>query len=327
MDWHLLESDREIFWRELDSFVPDRLFDAHAHLYAQALFDGEQPEVVRTGPAVVDLAEYRRQMDRLLPGRQVSGLFFGFPAPAMDLAAGNRFVIEQVRQDPACRAQMMVRPEMDPEWIRQEVRRQGFVGLKCYHVYASEQPTFNASIPSYLPEEQVRMAHEEGLSITLHLVRPRALADPANQEAIRTYCRRYPDMKLILAHGARGFNPHHTLEGIGALRGLSNLWCDCSAVTEAGTCEAILLTLGVDRLLWGSDFPVSHTRGRCVALGDSFLWVSPQNTDLTAAYADVRPTWVGLESLRVLKLAAFSLRLNDAEVEAIFWGNAQKVWG
>jgi|YNPNPStandDraft_1061719.scaffolds.fasta_scaffold44092_2 hypothetical protein len=60
---------------------------------------------------------------------------------------------------------------------------------------------------------------------------------------------------------------------------------------------------------------------------DSFLWLSSENTHFTAAYADVRPTWVGLESLRVLKLAAFSLRLSDAEVEAIFWGNAQKVWG
>src|SRR2546427_2457873 len=39
-----------------------------------------------------------------------------------------------------------------------------------------EQPTFQASIPSFLPEEQVRVAHEEGLTITLHLVRSRALA-------------------------------------------------------------------------------------------------------------------------------------------------------
>jgi glutamate-1-semialdehyde 2,1-aminomutase len=235
--------------------------------------------------------------------------------------------MEQVRRDPASRGQMMVRPDTDPEWIRAEVRREGFVGLKCYHVYATEEPTFNAPIPSYLPEEQVRIAHEEGLSITLHLVRPRALADPVNQEVIRAYCERYPNVKLILAHAARGFNPHHTIEGIGTLRGLPNLWCDCSAVTDAGACEAILLTLGVERLLWGSDFPVSHTRGRCVAIGDSFLWLSPDNTDFAAHYAHVQPTWVGLESLRVLKLAAMTLRLTDAEVEAIFWGNAQAVWG
>jgi glutamate-1-semialdehyde 2,1-aminomutase len=327
MDWQLLEQDQELFRRELDSFVPDRIFDAHAHLYARGMFNGDPPGVVGTGPEVVDLDEYRRQIDLLLPGRQVSGLFFGFPNPAMDLAAGNRFLMEQVRRDPASRGQMMVRPNMDPEWIRAEARREGFVGLKCYHVYATEEPTFNAPIPSYLPEEQVRIAHEEGLSITLHLVRPRALADPVNQEVIRAYCERYPNVKLILAHAARGFNPHHTIEGIGTLRGLPNLWCDCSAVTDAGACEAILLTLGVERLLWGSDFPVSHTRGRCVAIGDSFLWLSPDNTDFAAHYAHVQPTWVGLESLRVLKLAAMTLRLTDAEVEAIFWGNAQAVWG
>jgi hypothetical protein len=55
---------------------------------------------------------------------------------------------------------------MDPELFRETVRRDGFVGLKCYHVYSSER-TFDSQIPSFLPEEQVRIAHEQGLTITL----------------------------------------------------------------------------------------------------------------------------------------------------------------
>src|SRR5438034_1361609 len=92
----------------------------------------------------------------------------------------------------------------------------------------------------------VRPAHQEGnperlgLSITLHMVRDRALADPLNQATIRRYCERYPNMRLILAHAARGFNPWHTIEGIDSLRGLENVWFDTSAVTEAGAFEAIV---------------------------------------------------------------------------------------
>jgi glutamate-1-semialdehyde 2,1-aminomutase len=325
-DWELLDQDREFFFRELQSFVPDRIFDAHAHLHAKAQFRVSPPEWIAGGPDVAGLAVYSRYNGALLPGRACSGLFFGFPHRDLDHDLANDFVAAEVRRDPGSRAQMLVLPDMDPEYIRQTVRRQGFVGLKCYHVYAGEAPTWNASIPSFLPEAHVRIAHEEGLSITLHMMRPRALADPLNQEAIRRYAGRYPNMRLILAHAARGFNPHHTIEGIGALRGLRNVWCDTSAVTEAGAFEAILETLGVERLLYGSDFAVSHLRGRCVALGDSFLWLSARNTDYRAWYGDMRPVLVGLESLRTLKLACHHLHLSDAQVEKIFFANARELY-
>ena len=111
------------------------------------------------------------------------------------------------------------------------------------------------------------------------MVKARAVADPSNQHWIRHYCETYPDMQLILAHAARGFNPYHTIEGLAALRGLPNLWCDMSAVADTGACEAIIEILGHDRLLYGSDFPVSHLRGRCVAIGDGFVWLYDDTLD------------------------------------------------
>jgi predicted TIM-barrel fold metal-dependent hydrolase len=326
-NWEVLDCDRELFERELQSFVPARIFDAHAHLHAKAHFREAAPEWIAGGPEVVDLEAYRRYNGALIPGRGGSGLFFAFPHLNLDEKLANAFVAAEARKDPASRAQMLVLPGMDPEWIRTTVRAQGFVGLKCYHVYAREQPTWNAAIASFLPEEQVRIAHEERLSITLHIMRPRALADGANQETIRRYAERYPGMRLILAHAARGFNPHHTIQGIESLRGLRNVWCDTSAVTEAGAFEAIIGTLGVEHLLYGSDFAVSHLRGRCVAVGDSFLWLSAQNTDYRAWYGDLQPVLVGLESLRVLKLACRHLRLSDSQVERIFFHNAAELYG
>ena len=222
---------------------------------------------------------------------------------------------------------MLITPDMDPEFIRQTVREFKFVGLKCYHVYAPSRPTFNAPIPEYLPEEHVRIAHEEGLSITLHMVRPRAMADPLNQQVIADWARKYPNSRWILAHAARGFNPHHTIEGIGVLKGIPNIWCDLSAVTEAGAFEAIARTLGVERMLWGSDVPVCHEVGRCVAIGDSFLWLSPENTKFDVAYAPYPPVMVGLEALRALKLACWNLGLTDSQVEQIFWGNGAELYG
>ena len=328
LDWTLTDFDRELFQRELDSFVPPVLFDAHAHWYrADHFAEGTQPGLVASGPPVAGGEAFDREMEKITPGRKTEGLFFPYPHAQVDVDAENEFLFEELKRRPGSRGQMLITPQQDPEFIRETVRRCGFVGLKCYHVYSPRRPTFDSFIEEYLPEPQVAVAQDEGLSITLHMVRSRALADRANQETIRRYCERYPNMRLILAHAARGFNVHHTIEGIESLRGLGNVWFDTSAVTDSGAIEAILRVFGPSRVLYGSDFPVSHLRGRCISLGDSFLWISAANTQLDVPYGRIELALVGHESLRTLKVAAMSTGLSDAEVEAIFLTNGRGLYG
>lgn len=326
-DWIVTDRDRELFARDLEHFVPEKVFDAHAHWYRADHFSpGGMPPLVQAGPPQIDSEAYDAAIDQLLPGRRVEGLFFPFPHAQLDVDAANAFLHQQITRRPGSRAQMLITPGQDPEFIRDSVRRCRFAGLKCYHVYSPHRPTFESPIEQFLPESQVRIAHEEGLSITLHIVRPQALADEANQETICRYCRKFPNMRLILAHAARGFNPHHTIRGIASLRGLGNVWFDASAVTDGGAIEAIVRTFGHERVLYGSDLPVSHQRGRCVALGDSFLWISAENTQLEVPYARLELALVGHEALRTLKLAAMSLDLTDSQVADIFHGNAARLF-
>lgn len=327
-DWIVTERDRELFDRELNSFVPSEIFDAHAHWYRADHFPADSvPGLVKSGPPVAGSAEFDREIGQIIPNRRTEGLFFPFPGARVDVDAENAFLHQELLKRPGSRGQMLITPAQDPEFIRETVRRCRFVGLKCYHVFSPRRPTFDSLIEEFLPEEQVKVAHDEGLSITLHMVRSRALADAANQTTIRRYCERYPNMRLILAHAARGFNAHHTIMGIDSLRGLDNVWFDTSAVTDSGAIEAIITTLGHNRVLYGSDFPVSHLRGRCVALGDSFLWISADNTDLNVPYAKLELALVGHESLRTLKVAAMSTRLTDSQVEDVFSRNARGLFG
>lgn len=326
-DWIVTDQDQELFKRELDSFVPPTIFDVHGHWYCADHFAaGAMPALVQSGPAVAGNAAFDDAFGPLIPNRRIEGLFFPFPHVALDVDAANEFLYQELLRRPGSRGQMLITPGQDPEFIRETVRACGFVGLKCYHVYSSRRPTFDSLIDEFLPEAQVRVAHEEGLSITLHIVRARALSDVANQQWIRQRCEAYPNMRLILAHAARGFNPHHTMLGIDALRGLDNVWFDTSAVTDSGAIEAIVNTFGHTRVLYGADFPVSHLRGRCVALGDSFLWISADNTNLNVPYAQLELGLVGHEALRTLKVAASSLRLTDSQIEDIFHRNATRLF-
>jgi glutamate-1-semialdehyde 2,1-aminomutase len=327
---HATEADRALFDRELDSFVPDVVYDAHAHLWARAHVPATMGETfLAIEEPVVDLAAYRRRMAELLPQRTIGG---GLCLPGAVAATGellraeNELVSREVSADPGCRGAMLITPQMDPDYVAAEVRRLRLSGLKCYHFHSGKTPTWEADIPDYLPERLVQVADDERLCITLHMVKARAVADPSNQYWIRRYCEKYPRIKLILAHGARGFNPYHTIEGLLALKGLPNLWCDMSAVSDVGACEAIIETLGHERLLYGTDFPVSHLRGRCVAIGDGFLWLYDDTLDWQKVwFLPLQPTLVGLESLRVLKQAAWHQRLSDGQVEDIFCNNTRRL--
>ena len=248
-DWIVTDRDRELFDRELDSFVPPQVFDAHAHWYRADHFPPDSmPALVRSGPAVAGSQAFDEAIGALIPNRRTEGLFFPFPHPGLDVDAANEFLHQELRERPDSRGQMLITPEQDPEFIRETVRRCGFVGLKCYHVYSSRRPTFDSAHREFLPESQVRIAHEEGLSITLHMVRPTALADPANQETIRRYCEDYPNMRLILAHAAAGFNPHHTIRGIDSLARAAQRLVRYFGRHGLGAVEAIVNTLGHERV-------------------------------------------------------------------------------
>jgi len=81
--------------------------------------------------------------------------------------------------------------------------------------------------------------------------------------------------------------------------------------------------------MWGSDFPISHYRGRCVAIGDEFLWLyeNTLNWNTIAVHTRIRPLFVAHESLRALKLAATRLRLSDSKLEDIFCNNGLRLFG
>jgi predicted TIM-barrel fold metal-dependent hydrolase len=321
ISWRATEEDLRFYERELASFIPDRVFDAHTHLWQRdhAKYHGL--------PDDVDYSEYRQLMEDLHPGRRISALFIPAFNNKQMIGAANAWTAEQAAIDPFCRGEFFVRPQDDPEWVRDEVRRLKLHGLKCYHTLASVNPTWEAQIPDYLPERLIKVAHEEGWVVTLHMVRSRAVADPGNIHWIRHYCENYPNMTLILAHSARGFQPSHNLEGLPKLTGLENLYFDTSANCEPMAHQTIIRIIGHKKLMYGSDLPASHQRGRSAAVSDTFLWLAEDTPVWNEKHLTIKPTMVGLEHLRSLKWACWSERLSDTAVEDIFWRNASELFG
>ena len=317
--------DVEFFERELASFVPERVFDAHCHVWHHDY----APEGWGKIAKVVDYPMYRRLMADIHPGRHVAGLFISsFTLSDLTLRPGaDAWAAEQAAAAPDCRSVAFVTPKDDPEQVREQVKSIGACGLKCYHLMCDEDPTWEADIPAYLPEPLVKVADEEGWVIVLHMVKSRGVADPGNIHWIRHYCQTYPNMKLILAHSARGFQPAHNLEGLPQLTGLDNLWFDTSANCEPMAHQAIVRIIGHDKLMYGTDLPVTHARGRSVAVADTFLWLYEETEVWQQPQMLVKPVLAGLEHLRSLKWACWAEKLSDSQVEDIFWNNAARLFG
>ena len=314
--------------RELAAFVPDRVYDIHAHVWRASDWQGRAPAAVQAAPSEMTMEGYKNCMTWILPGREVHGLHFAFPAVfPNDPVPCNDWVSRQIKKDPFARGQFYVRPTDDPDWVRDEVKRLGLQGFKPFAGFAQRKDKSNAEIPEFFPDWMARLAHEEGWSVTLHMQRPRSLADPSNQHWIRSYCERYPDMTLILDHCARGFNPHHAIEGLNRMKGLENLYADTSVVCSPLAVMACLTSLGKRNVLYGSDFWCSHVRGANFPVADSFLWLEEDMAAWKKVSYGVKPVLVGLESLRAIRAACEMLGLSESEVEAVFWDNAARILG
>ncbi|MFA9480286.1 aminotransferase class III-fold pyridoxal phosphate-dependent enzyme [Phycisphaerales bacterium AB-hyl4] len=327
--FEVTEADRQAFAQHLRSFVPPKVFDTHGHIYRCA--DGQGLEVIRRGPAVVDLATYRQEIGKWMGDRAPrAGLFFPTPFPKVDVDAANDFLANDLlgadrRLPYASAALMLLRPQDDPNVVEARLNREPWSGFKVYHIYANRSDTMFADTSEFLPEWVWELADARSLAIMLHMVRPRAMADPDNQRYIIDHCRRYPQAKLILAHSARSFCGHHNVESVDVLRGLDNVWFENSATCEPEAMAILLQRWGVSRCCFGADFPVCQFRGKCVSIGDSFHWLDQQNTDWSSSYGP--PRLVGHESLLGLRDACRLARCSDADIEAIFWHNPRRMLG
>ena len=83
---------------------------------------------------------------------------------------------------------------------------------------------------------------------------------------------------------------------------------------------------GHKKLMYGSDFPVSHLRGRSLGAGDSFVWLYEETPVWGEKHTLVKPVLLGLEHLRSLKWACWAEKLTDSQIEDIFWNNAAELF-
>ena len=326
----LTDLDRRIWEEELSDFVPDRVFDVHTHIYRWA-FDLDPAKA--TGPFASSIGTYfpevtwelAEQVDAaLMPGRRMERLAFPFPFPhPCDFEASNTYVAAEVSKGKTSRGLMLVHPKMTAEDIEATVGRTGLIGLKPYRFYSSTGDAVEARITDFLPEHQIAVADRLGLIILMHLSKRDAIADPENIKDMQRLSEKYPGAKWVLAHCARSYSAWAIEKAAAQMRGLHNVWYDTSTVCESDALDALYTGVGVDRVMYGSDDMIGPMRGKYIAFGKAWAYLSPDNHSLGLAHCDPRMTFIRYEQLRAMRRGARQIGLSTAQREALFYTTAR----
>jgi hypothetical protein len=322
--------DRRIWDEELDEFVPRRVFDVHTHIYRWAFHTDPAKE---SGPlrgllgdafteASWDLANSVDAM--LMPGREVHRLAFPFPfPPPCDFSASNDYLAGQLRHDAQSAGLMLVHPSMTAEHVEVVLDRHRFLGFKPYRFYATSGDAVNCRLTEFMPEHLIAVADRRGLIIMMHLSKCDAIADPENLADVLRLCDRYPGARWILAHCARSYSAWAIEAAARQLRGLPNVWYDTSSVCESDAMDALYTGVGADRVMYGSDdIPIGVLRGKYVAFGRAWSYLSETNHTMNLSHCDGRMTFTRYEQLRAMRRAATRLGMTRQQNEALFHDTA-----
>jgi hypothetical protein len=315
------DCDRQIWEEELAEFVPDRIFDAHCHLFWNGAMRPGSESAPRSEANLCDLLEWG---DAMFPGRRMNFLILGMPKAGTDIDQHNDLLAEQVALDPGSRANRLVTPECEIDRIKQDLENSGFIGLKPYRIYSSTGDINNCRIHEYLTHEQMELANDLGCWVTLHLSRAQGCADELNLQDLEDYTsKRYPRIKWILAHCARSFTYYPIQQAVDRLRDMPNIWYDLSAVTTLHPFITLFQKENLERIFYGSDgIDSAFFHGKYVTFGRYWYQVYPDDAGFSVAHTDARPILCIYEQLLAMKQAAEVAGLSEDEIEGIFWRNA-----
>lgn len=316
----------------LDGFLPDKIFDAHMHIFDSSF----APNISRGGGFSVskraDFDDYVKEMAPLFGSRrEIRANMLTAPDVTMADAEGeNRrasvaFLAEQLERHPECVGEVIVGPRDTPEQIEKQLVHPGICGFKCYY-FLADDPHGQVGIDEYLSDTIWEIADKRGLVITLHMMRDKALADPGNLSYIMEKAKKYPNAKLILAHCARAFATWTVVETVDQIKHFDNIYYDFSAICESPAMFQIIRKAGLEKCMWGSDYPVCRIAGKAISLADGFYWINKSSLESFPNPAQRHAWQLSTENLMATRQACLMLDLNTQEIEDLFWNNAMRLF-
>jgi len=186
----------------------------------------------------------------------VTGIFY-------DLAKGNEELACLLDRIPRLRGYVVVDPRYDDDSVRELTRLERdsrFVGVKIHCSY-SQTLTEARSL-----RRLFEVIAGYGVPVLIH---PLGANWP---EALVEIAAEHPHLPIIAAHAGYGDAPHPTHDAALRVASVPNIWLEfCSTYLATGAIRRGIEAVGVDRVLFGSDYPLIGLPYMVAAYADAEL--------------------------------------------------------
>ena len=335
--------DRRFYQGVIRDFLPGKIIDVHAHVWAKenagrgriaAARTVSWPSLVADECSVEDLQE---TYDILFPGKSVTPLVFAGLPERSELDSYNFFVEKSVsgKNIPAL---IFSDPAWSPEMLERKILSGKFYGAKSYLSLAQEDiPADEICIYDFFPKAHLKVLNRHGLIVMLHLPRKKRLADPLNIRQLTEIERDFPDIKLIVAHVGRAYCRGDVGDAFRTLSKTRKMFFDISANTNEFVFEELIKAVGSERILFGSDMPITRMRMRRIEKDGIYVNIVPRglygdvsgdpNMMEVDGEAAARLSFFIYEEIAAFKEAARKTGLSETDIEDIFYTNAKGIIG
>jgi glutamate-1-semialdehyde 2,1-aminomutase len=305
--------DLEIWHEELEDFVPKKIFDAHVHLWDNK-YSKEPTNWTNTNFDSLD-----KFSKSIFPHREIYYQLLGTPVVNLDLDGFHQFMANEIAKSPVKIGSTIVTPQMTSTELDNAINKYHFTGLKPYRLFA--QDPANCCIRDYFPESLIEVANAHHLCVTMHMSRFDGIADEKNLSDFQYLTKKYPNVRWILAHCARAFNPYTLEKNIFALRDMPNLYYDLSAVCDARSFYLLFKHENISRIMFGTDnVDAGGVHAKYITWGKGWQYF----TGMDVPHCRKEVTFVCYESLRAIKQAVDMASLTNSDVDKIFFTNAKE---
>lgn len=330
--------DLDVYKNHIKNYLPDNIIDIHTHVYKKAdphdLLTQSRtvnwPSIVASKNPVEDIIE---TYHLLLPGKKVVPLMF---AEAVQATQSHRDKSNAYLTECSAKTGFPTlyfsHPSEDPDKLEQNVRQGGFLGLKSYLSLAPAYiPVSEIRIYDFFPREQLEVANKNGWIIMLHIPRGGRLRDEVNLAQIQEIARDFTNLKLIIAHVGRAYCPEDIGEGMNVLSKLENVYVDICANCNSYVFVELIKSVGADRILFGSDFPILRMKTKRICENGFYInqvppglygdeSVDPHLREVSLQDSE-KITFFFYEEILAFLDAAKETGLKEKDIEKVFYGN------
>lgn len=340
MLFEVKEVDKKFYEEKLRDFLPEKIIDFHTHVWLKEFEDEGACGVNRTvswpgrvarDNSVEDLIEtYRLMFD----GKTVTPLIFSTPQVESELERANEYIRESaLKYD--LPSLLLIRPGLSGEELEDKIFADGFLGVKVYLSYADRTIAGgDITIFDFLPLHQLEVLNRLGLIVMLHLPRALRLRDKTNLEQMLEIEKKFPNVKLIIAHVGRAYCREDVGDAFEVLAGTQNMMFDISANTNAWVFEQLIKAVGPRRILFGSDMPILRMRMRRVCENGNYVNIVPRGLygdvsgdknmrEVEGKEAD-KLSFFMYEEIEAFRQAAIATNLTADDIKDVFYNNAYR---